>query len=269
MDIGFGDILSGVSKVVGGIMGQNAADNNEQMQKDIYQDQRAWQREMALSGVQFRVDDAKAAGIAPLAALGAQLYNPSPVSVGSTSTDSPLGSAIASSGQDIARALNATRSTQDKVDAFTKATQDLTLQKMGLENELLASQVRKANSAGVSPAFPVAGKQRQLVDGQANTDIVTVGGHPVKIEDIETKKDTFPAHETIRFGVPIRTNPYFADAQHIEDRYGDVVEEISGVANLGADALYTLKRLIDERRERALRADSDPRFSVPRRLGRR
>ena len=265
MDFGFGDVLSGISKVVGGIMGQNQADNNEQMQKDIYADQRAWQRELALSGIQMKAADARAAGISPLVALGAQTYNPSPISVGDIGRSSPLGDAIASSGQDLSRAFQATRSSQDKVDAFTKTTQELTIQKMGLENELLASQVRKANGAGLLPPMPVAGKQPQLVDGQSATNLVTVDGHPVKDEDIESKAEGYPSIRKQRIlGIPLRANPYSSDAQDAENRYGEPGEWLQGIGNFGFDAYYTLKQVLNEmrRRRRAGTAFGDLRNSA-------
>lgn len=191
-----------------------------------------------------------------MVALGAQTFNPSPVSVGATA-DNSFGTGIAAAGQDIGRAINSTRSSQARMDAFTKTSQELTLQKMGLENELLASQVRKSNQVGISPPMPVAGKQPQLVDGQSATNLSTVGGFPVKDDDITSKAETYPQHRQIRIlGVPVKTNPHSADAQDIEDRYGDLVEEVAGVGNIGADALYTIYKWLQSK-QRAARGRSD------------
>jgi len=49
----------------------------------------------------------------------------------------------------------------------------------------------------------------------------------------------------------IHTNPTHADAQVIQDRYGDIVENVAGMGNVFADADHTLRRRV---RVRALHA---------------
>ncbi|AXH74146.1 MAG: DNA pilot protein [Microviridae sp.] len=53
-----------------------------------------WQREQLQKGIQYRVADAKAAGIHPLYALGAQIQSPSPIQV-----DGGVGQGLQSMGQ--------------------------------------------------------------------------------------------------------------------------------------------------------------------------
>lgn len=243
-----GPLISAGASLLGGAQSRASNDAANRMNYEMAQQNLAFQREAAQHGISWKVADARNAGLAPLAALGAQTFNPSPVSVGAIG-DSSFGTGIASAGQDISRALQATRSSQDKVDAFTKATQDLTIQKMGLENELLASQVRRANQVAMPP-FPTAGKQRQIVDGQAATNIVSVDGDPVKPDDLKQAHSTVPSKALIRpFGYRLRTNPYFSDAQDVEDRYGDseVGSSIQYLVNMGADHLYSLRRYLEDR----------------------
>lgn len=152
-----GNIIEAGSNIVAGILGGNEKDKDRKLQK-----------EFAQQGIQWKVADAKAAGIHPLAALGAQTTSFSPVSVGEPS----LASGLASAGQDISRAVDATRNQTQKVDAYTKTVQDLNVRRMGLENELLASQIAKVNQAGVSPALPGATDQ-YLLEGQGNSPLVT------------------------------------------------------------------------------------------------
>lgn len=121
------------------------------------------QREFAQKGIRWKVEDAKAAGIHPLAALGAQTTAFSPAVVGDT-----LGSSIASAGQDVSRAINATRDPSERLGAVGKTMQDLALQRAGLENQLLAAQIRKVNQAGMPPALP-GPSTRYLMDGQGNS----------------------------------------------------------------------------------------------------
>jgi len=150
---------------------ENAANRawNEQM----FDKQTALQREFAQSGIQWRAADARAAGIHPLAALGAQTQSFS-ASVGQSnpSTSTPfagasMGSGVAAAGADIARALSATRTEDARTEAYNKSVQDLTLQKMGFENALLASQIAKVNQPGTPPAMPSQSRSK-MIDGQGN-----------------------------------------------------------------------------------------------------
>lgn len=154
-----GGIISAGANLLGGILGQNKQDKiakqNIQLQKDFAQ-----------QGIQWKVADAKAAGLHPLAALGAQTSSFAPVSVGDSLTPS-----LSAAGQDISRAVNATRTSGQRIDAYTKTVQDLTLQRMGLENQLLGSQIAKINQTGAPPAMAGAG-DRFLVEGQGNTPLV-------------------------------------------------------------------------------------------------
>lgn len=152
-------LISAGSSLVSGLMGASSA---KKAAKQQYQQQ----KEFAQNGIQWKVDDAKKAGIHPLYALGANTTSYAPVSVGDTN---PL-SGLASAGQDLSRAVDATRSASGKVDAFTRTAQSLQLQRMGLENELLSSQIAKTRQ-GATPPMPTAG-DRMLIDGQGNSPLV-------------------------------------------------------------------------------------------------
>lgn len=151
-----GELISAGANILGGIMGSNDKKRDIQMQKDFAQ-----------QGIRWKVEDAKAAGIHPLAALGAQTTSYSPVSVGGPS----IASGLASAGQDIARGVHATRSNSEKVDAYAKTIQDLNIRRMGLENDLLASQIAKVNATGPTPGMP-SPSERYLIEGQGNSPLV-------------------------------------------------------------------------------------------------
>lgn len=78
-----GDIISAGASLLGGVMGSNEAAKNRKMQK-----------EFAQNSVQWRVEDAKAAGIHPLAALGATGASYTPVSSGFGDSVAQAGAAI-------------------------------------------------------------------------------------------------------------------------------------------------------------------------------
>lgn len=152
--------LAAGANIIGGIIGNNAAEKQAKQNIKL-------QKDFAQQGIRWKVADAKAAGIHPLAALGAQTHSYAP-QVGGTGN---VGTGLAAAGQDIARGINATRSDSERVDAYTKTIQDLNIQRMGLENEMLGSQIAKINQAGTPPAMPTAG-DRYLIDGQGNSGLV-------------------------------------------------------------------------------------------------
>lgn len=151
------EAISAGANILGGILGSNEKAKDRKLQKQFAQE-----------GIRWKVADAKAAGLHPLAALGAQTMSFSPVSVGG----SDLSSGLAAAGQDVSRAINATRTKGERVDAYTKTIQDLNLRRMGLENDLLASQIAKINQAGTPPPFP-SQNERFLVAGQPDSGIKT------------------------------------------------------------------------------------------------
>lgn len=119
---------------------------------------RKQQKNFAKKGIQWRVQDAKAAGVHPLYALGAQTHSFQPVQIGGAVN------ALSQAGQDISRAVDAGSSQ-------SKRLKQLTLERAGLENELLRSQIARNNSAQLSPATP--GQDRYLMQGQGNSPLVT------------------------------------------------------------------------------------------------
>lgn len=161
-----GALISAGSKIIGGFLGNKSA---EKQAAQNFERNAALQKEFAQSGIQWRVEDAKKAGIHPLYAVGANTPTYTPVSSVGGTDYSFLGSA----GQDIGRAVNATRSESARQEAYTATVQDLSVKKMKLENDLLASQVAKIN-ASMNPPMPSAG-DRYLVDGQAQSGLVKTG----------------------------------------------------------------------------------------------
>lgn len=147
-------ILGAAGSVIGSIFGKSEADQNVKMQKQFAQ-----------QGIQWKVADAKKAGIHPLYALGAQTHSFAPVQTG-------ISENMASAGQSLGRAVDAYRSNGERLDGFTKASQSLLLEKGKLENELLKTQIASANAtlnqAGSPPPAPTMGS-RYLMPGQGST----------------------------------------------------------------------------------------------------
>lgn len=118
----------------------NRTHQNQQQQKDYLH-----QLEFAQHGLQWRAEDAKRAGINPLAALGFQ----GPSYSTNVGVEGP-GDTISRMGQGIHRMLTATKTDKQRENEFT----DLKLENARLQNQMLSSQIAKLNSAQVGPPFP-------------------------------------------------------------------------------------------------------------------
>ena len=146
--MGFGSI---VGSVVGGALGLlGGKQANNQAQDNFYLNS-ALQKEFAQNGIRWKVDDAKAAGIHPLAALGSQTASFPPISI----DGSGVGSAIANFGQDISRSVTAAASQGERLQQRLLSAQ---IEGQEIENAYRASQLsRLTRSAQQGPAMPVAG----------------------------------------------------------------------------------------------------------------
>jgi len=161
-----GEIISAGANLIGGIMGNNQAKAQTRLQKQFAQE-----------GIQWKVEDAKKAGVSPLFALGAPTHSYSPVNVGA------LPNSIAAAGQDIGRAVASTADNTTRLDAYTKAAQALALQKTGLENELLATQIAKTRQS-VTPPMP-GNRDRYLIDGQPDSGLAAASRGQVNTKPME------------------------------------------------------------------------------------
>jgi len=159
-------ILGAAGSVIGSIFGKSEADQNVKMQKQFAQ-----------QGIQWKVADAKKAGIHPLYALGAQTHSFAPVQTG-------ISENMASAGQSLGRAVDAYRSNGERLDGFTKASQSLQLENNKLQNDLLKQQIASnqatLNQAGAPPPAPSPG-QRYLVPGQGSTAGPLIDRQPTKV----------------------------------------------------------------------------------------
>lgn len=165
-----GAILPGIIGAAASIFGAKKAEKSAQRQS---QQEYERQKEFAQSGVQWKVQDAKKAGIAPLAALGGSTLSYSPQSIGVSD------SGISAAGQDISRAVQAAASPGQRSDAYTRTAQALELERGGLQNQLLRSQIAKLNQPGHGPGIGLDSEGYTL-PGQPNSGIPGVVVGPSK-----------------------------------------------------------------------------------------
>lgn len=166
-----GPLLSAGSSLVGGLLGKSSADAARESAERMRQQDIELQKQFAQNGIQWKVADAKAAGVHPLYALGASTTSYAPTAF-STSPDNSMGSAVKSMGQDLSRAVHATSSESERTRAYTASLQSLDLDNKSLQNDLLRSQIARLNQQN-NPA-PATPNTRWLIDGQGST--ATSGG---------------------------------------------------------------------------------------------
>lgn len=150
------------SNLLSGLFGQSQANKQAKQQA-------ALQREFAQNAIQWKVDDAKKAGVHPLYALGAQTTSYAPVSTGDSLTP-----ALRSAGQDLSRAVHAASPESTRAAAASSAMTALSLERGKLENELLRTQIASQAakiSQNANPPMPTAG-DRYLIDGQSGSGLV-------------------------------------------------------------------------------------------------
>lgn len=133
-----------------GLIGQHQQEIENQRSRDENARQAeknaTLQKEFAQQGLRWKVEDAKAAGLHPLAALGAQTFNAHPVHMGDSPSDKQT--VFRDMGQNFARAINATSTTDER---FSARMQALQVEHGELENTMLRSQIALM---GNPPPFP-------------------------------------------------------------------------------------------------------------------
>lgn len=183
------------ANLLGGWLSSNAA-------QDARAQNAMMQTVFAKNGIQWRVEDAKKAGIHPLYALGASTSSFAPSSVGDT-----FGASVANAGQDISRAITATQTQEERNNSTVQAVQMLQLERGGLQNELLRLQIRKAEQS-LNPPLP------SLPLDPVASDVVGI-----------PRQDDFQERPRLALGQgEFRTDPGVSNAEDFEKRYGEMTD---------------------------------------------
>lgn len=192
-----GPAISAGASLIGGLLGGSGSSvgDSYELAKKIGKKQ-----------IQWRVKDAKKAGIHPMYAVGAPAMSAPSFGGGGYG----LGDSVAAAGQDIGRAVESISKPDER--AYTSELRRLQLQRGELENTLLASKIARLNQAGGSgPSMP-------LENG------VDIAGNP--------------RTSNLAIGVTYETNPRFSDVQTYSQRYGEPAEWLMAPVVAGADAIY-------------------------------
>lgn len=213
----FGSIGSVIGGIAGGIGSIIGANNSAANAAAINQANYEHQKEFAQNGIRWKVADAKAAGLHPLAALGAQTsgYTPSAV-VG----DSPDFSFLRDIGQDVGRAIDAKSTAAERAANKAKIDQgtNLELEGKSLDNEykralikgetqdqalkLANAAVRASWSQQLPPPMPSLARDGRTMPGQGDatsSDLFTVKPPELAISHPQTPAAEAGTHPEIRY----------------------------------------------------------------------
>lgn len=159
-----GALVSAGASLLGSYLSQRNANRNVDLQ-----------REFATTGIQRKVADARAAGVSPLFALGANTNSFSPVSIGGDG-------GLSQAGQNISRAVAAQGSPQGRAGALAVELAQAQLDGVKLDNQAkqqeIQSKMNLINQPGTPPAIVDSGVT-QVMPGQP--------------EGVELKKEMAPA----------------------------------------------------------------------------
>lgn len=190
----FGGILN-----FGSSMSQQQAENvrhSEQMA--LARENIQLQKDFAQQGVRWKVEDAQAARIHPLFAMGASTHPFTPVSVGGSGSSGGMpdfSSTFSAMGQGIERAIAAGKTNDERMEAVHEARhmRGLQFERAELENTLLKTNIMRSMSQ-LGPPMPRLG---QSSPGGGNSgDIITspsLGQSEPKPPEVTTNVPGAPA----------------------------------------------------------------------------
>ena len=203
-----GTIVGAGLKLAGGFLGKSSQDKANRIAQQNAERNIQQQREFAQNAISWKAADARRAGIHPIFAMGSSPINFSPVGVG-ISGRNPMADSLSSMGQDLSRAGMVNRSKSGRGQMMNGVLDKLGVERAGLQNELLRSQIKAVNMKVTQSQLPPARVEnisQQIIPGQADAPhvdpgIVTDVGHartktgyaPVPSEQVKERiEDNLP-----------------------------------------------------------------------------
>lgn len=140
----WGSVIGAAGGIASSLFGSSSQEKANKLNLQLAREQLAYQKELAHNQVQWRVEDAKKAGLHPLAALGVSPMSYSPVSGSAVGADySGVGQSLQQMGQDIDRARMAGLDREERRRALElQDTQTaLALRNQELNNQILEQEL--------------------------------------------------------------------------------------------------------------------------------
>lgn len=173
-----GGIIGGVAQGIAGVAGALSGNAANSANVAFNREQFNYQKELMRNQLQWKVEDAKKAGLHPLAALGVSPSSFAPISGSSVGSDySGLGDALRGMGQDIDRSILSAKTREEQKDALNLQNQSIVLDLRGkdLNNQILEAELasRRAQLAQMmgppSPATAGLPAGKYAIPGQVES----------------------------------------------------------------------------------------------------
>lgn len=259
--------LGAAGSIAGGLLSQGGGSSSaatEWLWKKNYEAQ----KEFAQNGIRWKVDDAKAAGLHPLAALGSGSFFSPSGSIGVDQTGGKDYSWLGDVGQNVGRAIDAKATAEEraKAEAVNDEANGLKLENMRLQNEQIkldmatqlardvtASQ-RAVRNTALPPAMP---SLRTRSDGAVVGTVMPGQGDSTSSSLFETKPAEIIANNPSRVGQEAGSHPDIKFIRLDDGGYSPVRSQAQEEA-LEDDALGTLAWNIRNRIKPTLGFDYSP-----------
>lgn len=158
-----------IGNIVGGLFDYKGTLDVNKANIEIANRNDQLQKEFAQSGIRWKVADAKAAGVHPLAALGAQTISYNPQMVAQEKPN--IGPYMKSIGQNIDRALQVRGDAHDKF--LQSRLMEHQVRKAAAEADIMEYEAVKGwNDLWSAPATPTDAEKHGLGDGVVDSDLV-------------------------------------------------------------------------------------------------
>lgn len=191
MGFPWGAVIGAAGSLAGGILGRSGggADIGAQQQFSMQQlqMQEQFQREMAQNSIAWRVQDAKNAGVSPLAALGAPTFSPTVSAPGidysaARSDNSSLANGLSRAGANLGDAINKSMTNQDKSALLYQTTiQQQQIKSNDMDIAIKGAQLARLNQLLQRPGAPAVGSDTGGLAGQGMVKVVpdkVISGDP-------------------------------------------------------------------------------------------
>ncbi len=176
-----GKVVGGVVNGVTGLLGVKGQKDANSQANALAREQLEYQKELHKNQIQWKVEDAKKAGLHPLAGLGVSPSSFSPVSGASYGVNysglNGIGDTLSDMGQDIDRSILQAKTKEEQKDALRLQNQSIALDLRGkdlnnqiLEAELASRRARLAQMMGPpTPASSGLPAARYAIPGQSES----------------------------------------------------------------------------------------------------
>lgn len=179
-----GDLINVGLKTAGMLVDRQSTKDANEQRRMLADNEYLRQKEFAQMGVRWKVDDARAAGIHPLFALGASTSGYAPQSIGVERSN--IGSALSEMGQDLSRSAMAQATASEKADLA--ARNKILLEGAQLDNDIKRASLQKSLNELRAPAtgipIPEANKPDDRPQGW-------VGGSKIQTDPNTSNVDDF------------------------------------------------------------------------------